>query len=326
MKKAMTDLFAIEPLKFVVPIAPSIWRRAEQFRQAHSQPDIAERVYLNSLAVFAAQYYLDCMGFETDLNASDSCNLVGQALMDTADLQINPLGKLECRPVQLGDRQCLIPPEVQQNRVGYLVVQLDLESREATLLGFCQTATHGKLVLDDLQPLDMLLAHLHQVAAQRSAPVSTASTLTIPILTAHLSQWLQGTFEAGWQRVEALLPPATVSLAFRGAPMTAIQGARPIHLSVPGVDCRVDGIFVVVLHPENRQHLRLQLQIHAANEFLSPGLTLTVIDETGATFVRISAGTSDRLIQTPQFQGRSGERFRAVITLNQDSVAIDFVI
>ncbi|NJR62016.1 MAG: DUF1822 family protein [Cyanobacteria bacterium CRU_2_1] len=316
----MIDSFTIEPLKFVVPIVSSMRRQAEQFRQFHPQPAIAERAFLNSLAVFAAQYYLDCMGFETDLTGSDSCNPVMQALLDTADLPITALGKLECRPVQVSDRHCRIPPDVQRDRLGYLVVQIDVPHREATLLGFCQTAPDGILSLEDLQPLDALLAALHQPVTQPAA-----ATLTV-----HLSQWVQGRFAAGWQHLEERLTPKTLSLAFRSGTMTAIKRAHPLRLATPGTECHVDGIFVVVLQPETSpeafQNMRLQLQVHAVEEFLSPGLLLKVIDETGSTFVQTIAGATDRLIQTPLFQGRSGERFRAVVALNQDSVAIDFVI
>lgn len=76
------------------------------------------------------------MGFETDLEGSDSWNPLQQTLLDVADLDVKKLGKLECRPVLEGTQVIYVPPEVDSNRIGYLGVQISNSFREATLLGF----------------------------------------------------------------------------------------------------------------------------------------------------------------------------------------------
>src|SRR4028118_1404350 len=120
---------------FTGPISPDARRRAEQLCRQQATPEKGEQVRLNTLSVSFVNSYLQCMGFETDLSASDSWNPVQQTLMDVADLSLKSLGFLECRPV-LGDSQFVyVPPEVQSNRIGYVVVQISISFREATLLG-----------------------------------------------------------------------------------------------------------------------------------------------------------------------------------------------
>jgi hypothetical protein len=53
---------------------------------------------------------------------------------------------------------------------------------------------------------------------------------------------------------------------------------------------------------------------------------LTVIAESGETFIEISSGSTDNLFQTRQFGGRAGERFRVQISLDEERITEDFVI
>ena len=126
----------IEPWIFTVPLALEAHSRAEQFRRYQSNPDKAKQVYLNTLAVYAVNMYLQCRGFETDLETSDSWNPAMQMLLDTADLVVKNRGRLECRPVLPNAEVVCTPAEVWSERIGYVAVRLSESLREATLLGF----------------------------------------------------------------------------------------------------------------------------------------------------------------------------------------------
>lgn len=201
--------------KFIpMPITHRAIEAARQFSAQQPNPQEAEQVYLNTLAVWAVNDYLTLMEFDTELKQSDSWHPVLRMCVDIADIQVKGLGKLECRPVKVNrsaienkqpspsepvrfhqdasEREatplCLIPPEVWCDRIGYIVVRIDEDAKEATLLGFSPTAGTGELHLSQLQSMDALIRHLDHLAQLR----------------VNLSQWMLDRFEAGWQQVESL--------------------------------------------------------------------------------------------------------------------------
>jgi hypothetical protein len=58
-----------ESLTFTVPLSSSAHHLAEQFCRQQSNQKKAKQVYLNTLAVSAVNFYLRCMGVETDWKA-----------------------------------------------------------------------------------------------------------------------------------------------------------------------------------------------------------------------------------------------------------------
>ena len=131
--------------------------------------------------------------------------------VNVADLEVKGIGRLECRPLRADEQTCYIPPEVWSERIGYVVVQLDELFREATVLGFAQTAAFEQLPITQLQPLEDLLAHLNQLMQSPAVSTSVAEGITL----VNLSQWLKNVFDTGWQTVEALFGSAEASLAFQ---------------------------------------------------------------------------------------------------------------
>jgi hypothetical protein len=178
----------IEAWTFTVPLALEAHSQAEQFRRSQSEPHKAKQVYLNTLAVYAVNSYLQGRGFETDLDKSASYDPVMQMLMDTADLVVKNRGKLECRPVLPDADNLCIPAEVWEERIGYVAVQLHESLREATLLGFVEKVSRSELPLSRLRSLEALPGYLNKIK---------------PLV--NLSQWFENVFEAGWQAVEALI-------------------------------------------------------------------------------------------------------------------------
>lgn len=121
---------------FKVPLTSKAFKLAESFKNQYSNPNKSQQVYLNVLAVYAVNFYCECLGIETDLEASDSLNSVTQVFDNYSDLDIVGVGKVECRPVLPEDKHCYLPVTAWENRIGYIPVEIDESLKEATLLGF----------------------------------------------------------------------------------------------------------------------------------------------------------------------------------------------
>ena len=150
----------LEPLTFTVLLSLSAHLKAKEFSYHQSNLQKAQQVYHNTLAVYAVNYYLHCLEFETNLEASDSYNPIMRTLMDVADLEVKNYGKLECRPVLVDSQVCHFPVEVWSERIGYVAVQLNESLSRATLLGFFKRARTEELPLSKLQPLEDLTSYL----------------------------------------------------------------------------------------------------------------------------------------------------------------------
>ncbi|MEP0871225.1 DUF1822 family protein [Trichocoleus desertorum AS-A10] len=190
-----------QDLTITLPIPASARQVAQQFAQAQPTPEKATQVYRNTLAVLLMRDYLQMLDMPINLEASYSWNPIARLCADVADLEIAGVGRLECRSIQMGDRSCSMPPEVWQDRIGYVVVQLDEACRAGTLLGFVPSVTTTMLPLAQLQSLDALLLRLHQ-----PAPAAV-----------QLGQWFNQVFEPQWQAIAAWLEnrDTNYAMAFR---------------------------------------------------------------------------------------------------------------
>ncbi|MBW4430934.1 MAG: DUF1822 family protein [Pelatocladus maniniholoensis HA4357-MV3] len=160
----MSDMATIST--FTGPISTVARRLAEKWSRQQATPEKSQQVLLNTLSVSFVNFYLECMGFETDTYASDSWNPVQQTLMDVADLLIKNLGKLECRPVLENAQFVYVPLEVQSNRLGYVAVEISESLQSAKLLGFVKEVSIDNLPIKQLQPLENLLDYLESLELQ----------------------------------------------------------------------------------------------------------------------------------------------------------------
>ncbi len=316
----------IAPLTFTAPISPEARRRAELLSRQQATPQKGEQVRLNILAVSFVNSYLQCMGFETDLEASDSWNPVQQTFLDVADLVVKNLGQLECRPVLEGAQVVYVPPEVQSNRIGYLAVQINKSFREATLLGFVKNVSTEELPISQLQSLEKLHEYLESLSYVKLAElvyprISRRQTLV------KLEQWFENSFETGWQSVEALLGTqlANLALSIRSVPEAGVLRGKLIDLGIQLTGQAV--VLVVALTPENDQEMDICVDVHPkrGQTYLPPNLQLMVLDDVGATVMEATARSANNHIQL-QFSGSPRERFSVKVTLGDVSVIENFVI
>ncbi|WP_293366810.1 DUF1822 family protein [Microcoleus sp. CAWBG50] len=189
-----------------MPITQKAIALAWQFACEHQYPQKVEQIYLNTLAVLVVADYLKILDIETDLTQCDSWNPVVRLFENVADLYIKGLGKIECRPIMVEQKArenghensapnlpeiCRVPTEAREERIGYIVVEIDEDDKEARLLGFAPTADSGELVLRDLHPLDDFLLHLETIYESK----------------VDLRQWLENIFTSDWESVESIFDP-----------------------------------------------------------------------------------------------------------------------
>lgn len=308
-----------ESLTFTVPLSSEAHRLSEQFRRQQSNQKKAKQVYLNTLAVSAVKFYLRCMGIETDWEASLSWNPVMQTLMDVADVEIPNLGKLECRPVLPETQVVHIPPEVWSDRIGYVAVQLDQSLLEATLLGFTKTVSTDELPISQLRSLEDLLEHLIQIRQ--------AKFVKMPV---NLSKWLENTFEAGWQSMEALLGTHQENLAFslrNTSPLSEVSVKRAKLIDL-GLRLGSQSVaLLIAITPEVEQKVGILVQVHptGGEPYLPPNLRLGLLSESGV-IQEVQSRTQDNYIQLKRFRGNPRECFNIQVAFGEARVTENFVI
>lgn len=327
----------IEDFALSLPIDLQSRSIAQSFADEQPNPEKAEQVFLNTLAVCTMNAYLQMLGFSTDLNNSYSWNPVARLCADIADLEVTGIGKLECRPIKSNELICKIPLEVLEDRVGYVIVEIDNSLRKARLLGFTPTVETEELPLDRLQSPEKLIEHLHEIPRQVRQNLITSPSLN----KINLSQWLDNIFVMGWQTVESLLNPnnLTPAFSFRSNDLDIINSienepeeneadvrqAKLIDLQLQLASFQV--VLVVELKVESPQKTDIYLQVYPikTQPFLPPGLQLIVLDESGIVFMEGEARQMDNYMQL-QFSGQPGESFSVTVALENASFTENFII
>ncbi|MEH1931672.1 DUF1822 family protein [Nostoc sp.] len=275
---------------------------AQEYSQRISNIVKRKQVYLNTLAVYAVDNYLQCMGFATDWKASDSRNNLAVKLMDVADLEVKNIGKLECRPVLPKAEVCKIPPEVWSDRVGYVAVQLNSALKEATILGFTPQAA-AYISLSQLQSLSDFLLYLSELEVAKSPKTEASSSLV------KIGQWLDGAVDAGWQTLEHLLNPQQLGLAFKNA-VSMTRGQKiDFGAEVEGISVAL----VVKIASEADGEVDILTQVYPVGQNVLPeGVKLSISDESGATVLEVTSRDEDNWIQL-EFTAELAEKFQVKV-------------
>lgn len=296
-----------DSLTFTMPLTLKARQAAQQFRQRYSDPQKAEQVYLNSLAVQAVNSYLSWFGVETDLEASNSWNPVLQSLSDIADLVIKGKGKLECRPVSPEEKNCHVPPEVWADRIGYVAVQFNAEQSEAILLGYVPSVTTREVPLSQLRSLEDLLDAL------------TPSPAREPV---KLGQWLHNIVEAGWFAVEDLINPQQLAFSFRNAQVTT-HGKL---LNLGDVSNHEAVALLVGITPTAMPEMGVEVSLYPTGERtqLPPALEVTILDDAGIAVMQAQSRATDRI--QLKFSALPGDQFSIQVVLDAFNFTETFVL
>lgn len=306
-------------LTFTVPLGLSAHQLARQFFD--KQPSCRRKqVYLNTLAIYAVRFYLKCMGIEANWEASDSYDPLMQLLMDSADLEIPHVGSLECRPVLPGAQVVKVPPDAWSDRIGYVAVQLDESLRQATLLGFVETVSQEEEIpISQLHSLKELRNHLRQLS--QPEPIK---------LQANLSQWLNNTFDPGWQFPEAILGNCQKDFAFRTSTQldgASVKQAKLINLGLD-LESKFVALVVMVIKPPEQEEVTIRVQIHPEGEeiYLPPNINLALVSDSGEILDEAQSRSLDNFIQLNRLYGLTGECFNIQVAFGEISVTESFVI
>lgn len=296
-------------MSFNIALGQVAHQQAEQASQDYGDWQKMEQVYLNALAVYAVDHYLQWMGFETNLVASQVQDHITPVLADVADLPIKNYGTVECRRVLPDATHMVVPPEVWRDRIGYIAVQLVETLEEAHLLGFVDQVQMTEISLSDLRSLDELPSYLQKFYTAPAVP---------------LRQWLEGALAAGWQQLDALLAPQPdVALAFRNQMTGEKRGKRIVFedTEIPPV------IAVMTLNPtsDEEMEMRVELLPDEAQKYLPSGLQLVMLDAQGASLLKAQTSEETSSIQL-EFAGEVGDRFSIKIGLEEFTLTEDFTV
>ena len=288
-----------------IPLGTEAHRLANKFAAEQSTNAKGKQVYLNTLAVYAVHRYLQYLQVETDLSDSDSWHPVLRRQWDVADLSLPQVGTLECRPILPGETALSLPPEVTENRIGYLAVRLDESLTQATLLGFVKKAGKEELPISRLNSLEDLLEHIDW-------------HLLEPV---YLTKWFDYIFEKGWKRCEA---PVS-QLAMRFWQRLRVAGAKQIDLGTQLSGSPLD--LVLTLTEKSSQRTRIEVQVRSREgETLPEGLKLMVIEESGETFSEVSTGLNEEILKPKPFSGYSQEIFTIKLAIVKAFFTEKFVV
>ncbi|MBW4636159.1 MAG: DUF1822 family protein [Iphinoe sp. HA4291-MV1] len=304
-----------QKLTFSVPLSVEAHAIAQEYSQGISNSVKRKQVYLNTLAVYVVDNYLQCMGFATDWKESDSRNKLATKLMDVADLEVKGIGKLECRPVLPKAEVCAIPPEVWEDRFGYVAVQFNSSLKEATILGFTPQAA-AEVSLSQLQSLEDFLLYLSELEVTKSPEEDLSSLVKI-------GQWLDGVVDAGWQTIEHLLNPQQLGLAFKSA--VSMTRGQKIDLGVQFEQISV--ALVVKVTSESESEVDILTQVYPVGQNVLPeGVQLNISDESGATVLEVtSTDEEDNWIQL-EFSAELGEKFQIMVVYGESQQTREFEV
>ncbi len=304
-----------QELSFTLPLSFEAHSIAQELVSEISNQKKRQQVYLNSLSVYAVNNYLSCMGFETDYLEGDSRNPLTVQLMNVADLIVKDIGKLECRPVLAGAEVVEIPPEVWEDRVGYVFVELSNSLKEAKILGFTPEAA-AEVSLTQLQSLEDFLVYLTELEVVESVEIEKTSNLV------SFRQWLNGTVDASWQKLDRLLKPQQLGLAFKHE--VSITRGQKIDLGMHLDKISVALVMKVMAENENEE-VDILTQVYPVGEMSLPqGIKLIIGDETGETSEVVSR-EDDNWIQW-EFSAESGEKFNIKVVYGDAEVIKEFEV
>lgn len=290
---------------------------AQTFCQQHQDKQKAKQVYLNTLAIRAVDRYLQYFGISTDIEQSASTDPITRHLLDTGALHIVDVGNIECRPVLADATRVYIPAEVHNDRLGYVIVRLDDQLEMAALLGFIPKAMEEYIPLSTLQPIEALL---------------DAASPPIKVFT-HLSQWLQSSFEAGWQIVDEIFNSSHPAMAFRN-PSEVLRSkldktedivrGRVFMLNPSAEETPL--LLAVGINPSAAEEISIWVRVIPAgnHKHLPYDLELKLLDEEGTSLMQAQSRETESI--GLQFKGALGDRFNVQISSEGASHTEFFVI
>jgi hypothetical protein len=307
-------------LPFNVPLSFEAHSLAQQSYKWLNNSQKAKQIYLNTLAVYAVNFYLNCLGFRTKMEESDCRNPICLKFLDVADLAIANLGKLECRPIIPEERSCKIPPEVRTDRIAYVAVQMSQSLQEATILGFTPTAA-----------TEISLSKLRSLAEFPDYLASLQKATLVQKKVTYLIRWFDETFEAGWQTLESFLGNSSNNLVLVREAISfgvgvEVKRAKLLDLGMQFGDRSV--ILAIAISQNNDKTVKVLVQVHPnrGQSYLPSNLELVMLSDTEETIQEVRSRSQDNYIQLKRFSAQTGDSFKIRVALNGISITEGFLL
>lgn len=302
--------FSDEDWSIPIPLTTEILYVAQQFASEQPISEKAQQVYLNTIAVCAVNNYLRIIGISTNIYAGDSWNPTIRLTEDVADLWITGRGSLECRPIKRSALSCDIPLEAGLDRIGYIIVEIDEDRKEAILRGFtANIPATGKLSLSELDSLLELPSYLHKLR---------------PLL--NLSHWFKNIFETGWESVETVLDSHVTkpALAFRSkSKANNLKRCKLLKLGSP--EATIALIVTISSELGSNTNILIELKPNLSQNYLPTNLQIKLLDEYEQAIIDTKIEESKQHIQL-DLSGEPGERFSIEIVLGDESFRENFLV
>jgi hypothetical protein len=283
---------------------------AQQFASQQATPAKGRQVYLNTLAVCAVNNYLKCFSIVTNLAQSDCWHPGMRATFNFSDLILPHFGKLECLWILPQQETVNISPEVREDRIGYLVVQLEEELQKGELLGFIPTQTTSfakeTISINQLQPLDFLFDTLDRLQKQ-----------------INFRQWLNGVFTPDWQPVETIMAGRIARSLTKDASVKTISRGKAIALLDNNRNIEEQVILIVKITEFTLDAINFCIQIYpdGENHNLPTGLSIKIVDEVGETCLSAIAEDDDDWMQL-EFTCQPEENFTIKLNLADINIIV----
>lgn len=265
MTDKLDKLNVLQDLAIPFPITASFRHQARAYAAQYFIPNIQQRIYLHTLAVFVADAYFQILGFETNLNRPERWDVIKRLWSEANELELLGLGNLECCVIAREQEKIILPFDIVSNNIGYLFIEIADSEKEAVLMGFLPAfdTKHEELQITDLQSMDDLIDSLSE--KETSLLVETAEIDEISLeftekKITYLRNWLNNIYEGDWQ-------PATRDLR---------NATCKKNISLAGQ------IFKMQLSISQNNHDQLifvTVTIQGENTFLPMGMQVSVPDE-----------------------------------------------
>ena len=174
----------IQEFYYTINLTAEHHQVAKKFAVQQDTTEKAKQVYLNTLAVFAVEAFLEEISFPTDLEAGDSWNAAVRCFHDVADLLIPELGKIECRPILPGETKVSLPTELE-DRIAYVIVQFQEQLNQIQLLGYYPTldptSPSQDLEISQLEPIENLIDYLFRLELANNYMVDSNNEVAVKV-------------------------------------------------------------------------------------------------------------------------------------------------
>jgi Protein of unknown function (DUF1822) len=274
--------------------------------RAGNSTDIDRQIHLKSLALYAADWYLQCLQFETRHDDRDDWWI--PYLAQSAPLEIIKIGNIECIPVVSDTRVVTISPDLKDDRIGYLFVRLDESLTSAEIIGF--SSEYNYLVeLDRLQSTDDLIDYLCDLESQSKLD---------PVIK--MADWFAGICDGIWRDLNTLpLTPAYRSRQQQEGSLSvkSVERGQEIKLG----DADDSPIVILTIRSEQMDEVNsditLQLSPKLPAATLPIDLKFIVRDDRGEEISSFESKAGDCYGEIVLDNGKEGEQFSLEIEFDR---------